>query len=200
MKIGILSDNHGSPFPTLGQLDLLLHAGDFYGHEKNRFGQWEKIIPSDFEYPCSTLAVRGNHDVADPVNFFNSPRDISGQCQKVAPGLFVVGVGWHGEQFYDIPSERDIQAVCTQALEDCRLKMNSGDQVILLSHYGVITPPEVAGQSIGVYAALNQMATILKPVLIIQGHLHEWAGKSCVWNGATLICAGPQATVIDFPA
>jgi predicted phosphodiesterase len=198
MKIGIVSDNHGRPFSTLGNIDLLFHAGDFYGHEKNPFGQWETIQPGDLGIACPVYAVKGNHDYADPANFFSGSRDLSEKCQQIAPGLFVVGVGWHGERFYDLPNESDIEPVCKQALEDCGRKMIAGDRSILLSHYGVIAPDAVATHVNSVYSALTRIALVLKPALIVQGHVHEWAGMSCFYAGATCIFAGPEPVVINL--
>lgn len=51
-----------------------------------------------------------------------------------------------------------------------------GDGLILLTHYPAYAPP-VAKNKAGTFAILRKLAEGLNPLLVIQGHVHEWAGS-----------------------
>lgn len=51
-----------------------------------------------------------------------------------------------------------------------------GDMLILLTHYPAYAPPVAKNQE-GTFTTLRELAGSIKPVLIIQGHIHQWAGS-----------------------
>ena len=56
--------------------------------------------------------VAGNHDTADEFGAFRTATDLTGRVLPVAERLFLAGVGWHGERYFELPLESDLRAVC----------------------------------------------------------------------------------------
>jgi Icc-related predicted phosphoesterase len=82
------------------------------------------------------FGVRGNHDVADPLGIFSRVSDLSGRVLEIAPRLFVVGIGWHGEHFFDLPWEVDIKQLCNTVWRTLLRNTTAADRLILLTHSG----------------------------------------------------------------
>lgn len=183
------SDTHGVPPPALDETEATgwLHAGDIHnrGHYKKK-----ENLPQIKEWmdrnTLPVFSVRGNHDCSLSSEFFSKHADISGQCIEIAPGLIVLGIGWAGEAFYDLPSEIDIKRVCTKAKNDFLLKGKPGDKTIILSHY----PPwsrtlfNFDGNPEGwMFESLRELIDDINPLAVITGHVHELFGQQLIYNG-----------------
>jgi Icc-related predicted phosphoesterase len=158
-----------------------LHGGDFYlrkGESQRRrpvggegmkefqskkaaFDRWhaQRDIP--------LYAVRGNHDVTDPWDFFKRFRDLSGRIEAIAPQLWVAGLGWSGERFYQLPQEKDLESICEQLTEQLAKGLPQDSCLVILSHY-----PAVTDLCSG-FACINRLMARWRPVVFIQGHIHE---------------------------
>ncbi len=168
-----------------------LHAGDFYNNkdiassddesdaqyadtigalEGGEAYQWFK----SFKMPI--YSVRGNHDGHDAWGFFRTVQDITGKVARVTPELLVAGIGWHGRNYNDLPSEANFTDVCSTLSGTVRRLRKPGDMLILLTHYPAYAPPVAKNQE-GTFTTLRELAGSIKPVLIIQGHIHQWAGS-----------------------
>jgi len=167
---------HGGDFyrdKCRAKADLaLLHCADRIGREQGGAAyRWFK------DCPLPILAVRGNHDSFDAWGFFQHAQDITGMVVRIAPGLLVAGIGWHGDRYYDTPADRDLQPACRPVERIFRRIRQPKDRVILLTHYPAYAPPP---DNVSPYAheVLQQLAAVLRPVAIIQGHIHNWFGMS----------------------
>ena len=197
MKYRLLccSDTHGGAPPALADSTATawLHAGDLY-EGPSIVGQGdEPPLPGDpiaeaflawaRQRRAPVYAVHGNHDVGDPYGWFAAVTDVDGRVERLGTDLLLVGIGWHGEVYVELPGEGDLEAVCERARRQLRRLAGSRDNVVLLVHYPPLLPglfPPRRGQTAtaadGGSAALARLARELKPLLIVQGHEHRWAG------------------------
>jgi hypothetical protein len=72
----------------------------------------------------------------------------------------------------------------------------SGDRVVVLSHYPMRRPglfPEKSWEHLANYCfpSVTGLVEAIRPVLVVQGHVHEWAGLS-----ATLKLTKPERSVL----
>lgn len=203
MRIACVSDTHGMvPSLPLEGCDLLLHGGDFYNEiEKqdwraNNVGALKAWI-SKLSIPA--WGVRGNHDCADPAGWFASSRDVTGSVQAIAadlpdphsskasPKLFVIGLGWHGERFFELPTITDMTRVCGDVLRQCMLKMKDGDQSVILTHFDAARVvyhgrafPALEGWA---YDCVRMVAEAVRPLAVMQGHSHRMGGEYDLHDG-----------------
>ena len=120
-------------------------------------------------------AVGGNHDGHDAWGFFRFARDVSGRIVRIAPNLLLAGIGWYGRHYNDLPTENDFERPCAAVANSIGRLRKPDDMLILLSHYPAYPPPD-RRNSPGAFAQLRDLAEEIKPALIVQGHVHEWAG------------------------
>jgi len=210
------SDTHLLKPPALDEegATAWLHAGDVYnrGHagkgSKGLLAQQLDEWMSARKIPV--FVVKGNHDCSFDKPFFDKAEHVSGSFSKAAPGVWIMGIGWCGGVFYDLPTERDMQTVCEQAKRQFILKFaqseyNIGDKIILLTHY----PPW--NSSFYSYnsnpegwmsEAVMELVDHVKPTAVVQGHVHDIFGKQLVYKGAgfeTLIVSpGPCGGVLTL--
>ena len=107
-----------------------------------------------------------------------------GRVVLLAPGVWVVGVGWAGDGsagFAGPPLDTDLEEQCERLRDDIRRRLCDGDRVVVLSHY----PPRFVGTFPGdndpdvmTYESVAELVLALKPVVVVTGHMHEWAGLS----------------------
>jgi Icc-related predicted phosphoesterase len=199
-RILCYSDTHGNPPGHLDPADAvaLLHGGDFYRGQILRHVVARDSTEEDREElrrvthlqwlesaKLPVFGVRGNHDVADPLGVFSHVTDVSGSVVQIAPRLFVVGIGWHGEQFFDLPREIDIERVCNTMRRAVLRKTTAADRLILLTHYPGRFPELFGEQNCSGtwwYESIRQFIQEIKPALVIQGHLHEHAGTRGIFE------------------
>jgi Icc-related predicted phosphoesterase len=130
---------------------------------------------------------------------------IDGRVVQVAPKLFVAGIGWSGENFYDLPTSYDMKQICASVLKDALVKMSAGDQSIILTHY----PPwidEVYGKVATyelvegwMYDCVREVAEAIRPLAVLSGHVHQLFGASAMWEGTLLVHPGsvPGILTVD---
>jgi Icc-related predicted phosphoesterase len=127
--------------------------------------------------------ARGNHDVDDPYRALAHCGDLTGRVVKLAEHLFVAGIGWHGEKYFELPYERDLEPVCQSVIRQAMSRVFSKDRLILLTHY----PPRFAGTHEvpndryggGVwYDCVRSVVELLEPIAVVQGHNHRWFGAT----------------------
>ncbi|HEX8912833.1 MAG TPA: metallophosphoesterase [Humisphaera sp.] len=187
------SDTHGQLPPVLDETGATawLHGGDvadgptLSGDDSSPFADplREPIARWFASRPVPVLAVRGNHDTADEFHAFRSADDVTGRVVKVADGLFVAGVGWHGGWYGELPRESDLRPVCDAVERHVRRIVMPSDRLVLLTHY----PPRLPGmremerdvRDGGTwYDCVHELAEATSPVAVVQGHIHQWAGTS----------------------
>lgn len=171
------SDTHGTVPPLLsGNISAWLHGGDVYeGAEPTRGTAELRAWLSRQTVPV--LAVRGNHDVVDTADVFANGRDITAAIQRISEGLFVAGIGWHGERYYEVPTQNNMDELCGRLQLQIMNEVGIGDRLILLTHYPADVPDAAdwPGSS-GGYAAIGDLIAAVHPAVVIQGHDHEWFG------------------------
>jgi len=200
------SHNAGPPKHAIEFPVAWLHAGDFY-HQGNSYKtpKSSPLIEQWMGISVPIFSVKGNHDCFSDMPFFKKSNDVTGSCAEIAPGLMVIGIGWHGGLFYDLPLERDMQKVCIDAKRAYNLKTKLSDQIILLTHY----PPWI--QTLYAYSknpegwmfeCVKELVDEIKPMVIVQGHVHELAGTQLVYRGpgfdSLIINPGPQGELLHI--
>jgi Icc-related predicted phosphoesterase len=214
------SDTHGRCPPNLvedGQTTAWLHGGDAYDGPAILQGDDEEPLPGDpiaepvrawlRSRTVPVFGVHGNHDVADPYRWFASIESVDGRAARIAPKLVVVGVGWSGEKYYELPGESDLRRVCDAARRQALRVALPSDHIILLTHY----PPRLPGLfplKPGASAepgseVLAELVRELRPALVVQGHEHFWFGRSASidFDGRRMLVINPgrdgMTVVID---
>lgn len=206
MKIFFCSDTHGVVPPMPDDADIILHGGDFYDQIRARSHLMDFRDTNDMNglrQHCENLkeggkpfyAVRGNHDVKDPVGFFKEA-DITGKAVKIADGLFLVGLSWSGEDYFDIPNVPLMSQCCAQLLDECAQVMEDGDQSILLSHY--VASGKFPQDPGWVYDCVMQVASAIRPIIVLQGHCHRLFGERWEHDGIQFAVPGPTGMVFEI--
>ena len=186
-----------------------LHGGDFYmrrGESRGKrpvgsegikgFGAKKAAMEAWLTRTrVPVYAVRGNHDVRDPWGFFKACHDISGSVAQLTGSLYVAGIGWYADQFFQLPSEGDLDAVCEVLAEQLRGRRDAVHSLIVLSHY-----PAQTDLCPG-YACINALLAEFKPLVLIQGHIHEAFGQQSLlaWADGTqtlVVNPGPRGGVL----
>jgi Icc-related predicted phosphoesterase len=206
-----LSDTHDRLPPVIDQPGVVavLHAGDFCSGENQEairragsnaqdmrewvFGHRHRVRQWLDQCRVPIYAVRGNHDVADTWGFFAAANDVTGRVMELVPGLFIAGIGWIGERYYDLPLERDLDLVCQAIWRQAMRQVGHDDRLILLTHYPGRLPPAGQGPTPPPDAAFHciaQLIETLHPEAVVQGHVHSLSGRSW-WHplasGKTLV-------------
>jgi len=189
MRFLCVSDTHGVTPDGLpeGRFDAILHAGDVDNTRTLR--RMERMARRRM-FPL--LYVRGNHDagLADS----EATIDLSGRAVRVADRLVVAGIGCAlpGEL---LPTEEDIAGACAVTMASVRTIAQTGDRLILLSHY----PPALSGsnayssRSGEVFSnSVGSVVRELMPLAVIHGHIHALQLHQEAWRGTLVACAGPD--------
>jgi Icc-related predicted phosphoesterase len=207
-ELPCFSDTHGTPPPNINEDSAAawLFAGDFYnGPESENSPTTTDDPATKLLYPASSwieqrgipvLALHGNHDVCDPWRFFSRENCVDGAVTRLADNLLVAGIGWHGERYFEIPLESDLEPLCDSVRRQVLLMANSRDLIVLMTHYPPRLPEVFSGgeyENPGWYQSLRQLAEDLRPVAIIQGHNHHWHGQLGTVNfgGRECLCVQP---------
>jgi Icc-related predicted phosphoesterase len=204
MNLFCLTDTHGKAPPSIPpKTDLVLHAGDFY----NRLGgnikglskmDSQKVLNNEQSLTkwykslkCPANFVKGNHDTFDPYQI-TSKNDATGFVSQIAPKLFLIGLGWSGNVFYELPTNDIMNKICADVLRQCCFKMKDGDMSIVLTHYAPLVPPltgEPGNKEGWAFQSIRDVLNSVKPILCVCGHLHDVLGTKFYYNN----------TLIDFP-
>lgn len=212
------SDTHGRVPPMINDVgyDAWLHAGDLcVGSEASDLYSEEdpSLDPILSEVAnwyrtrhAPVYFVEGNHDVVDLYHAAESAVNLTGKILKIAEGLFVAGIGWHGQRHYELPFEADLQRCCDDVLRSGR-RLAAADRIVLLMHY----PPRVRGTNQvpsdcdggGVwFDCVRSVAEELNVVAIVQGHMHKWFGQvHRVKMGARevlIVNPGPTGCILEI--
>lgn len=202
LELGTCSDTHGGLLPRWpGKcLAAILHAGDVHHAPSLIDDEGDPSLRQWVESAGSpVLAVRGNHDHRDPGRFFQAADDITGRLRQLAPGLWVAGVGLAPERYYDLPGESDMEPQCSDLLRQARRQVMPSDRLILLTHYPPKLPELPHGEvpAHWTYLCLAQLVEQLRPVAIVQGHVHDWFGRQ--WrrpDGTLIVSPGPMGGLL----
>ena len=214
-RLFVLSDTHGRPWPTLPVCDAVLFAGDLIdgasaiddtqSNVDAATLAWQRRLaglPAGFQLD-RVIAVRGNHDIADPARFFTDADDLStGRLRRVADGLWVGGVGWYGRKYFDLPGESDLRPRCDALRRAVMWQVMPGERVVLLTHYPPAMSPLPSEARYGsYYAAIADLVRDLRPAVIVAGHMHEWAGtiaRTTLDDETLLVLPGSMGAVIEI--
>jgi len=215
------SDTHGKVPPTYRE-DLCkaaLHAGDFYdrtGAKIYGVAHWQAAAWLNAEQGMKEWAargqayfVKGNHDCGDPLKIVGD-KDVTGKVVELLPpgpvgisghsgervggrpGLWLVGLGWTGEKYYELPTDRCMSKVCADALSACAKAMRQGDHSIVLSHYCCPSFKDKHDMAGYAYEAIGDVVAALKPLAVVLGHQHGMFGKQLRDGDGTLyVYPGP---------
>jgi len=206
MKIFCCSDTHGEIPPFAGEAECFCHAGDLYNYLGKRVqGVSEKdyakmknhrgLVEWKQKIPCPCYFVKGNHDCYDLYNVMD--QDLSEKIVQLADGLHLVGIGWSGSMYYDLPMERTLIPICERLLDQAVAQLKQGDHTIILCHF----PPYYSfyGEYYEgfLFKTMTKMVEALRPLAIIQGHLHQLSGQAFTHEGTLLCFPGPQGMLLE---
>lgn len=217
LRLLCCSDTHDRLPPALPENGAAawLHAGDVFEDPGAGF---EPVAGfEDRDHPdvaawaearsIRVLAVRGNHDVADPFGFFTASRDLTGRVERLAPDLLVAGVGWAGRWSIAPPFDSELEEVCASVAGQVDRARRDGDRVVLLSHYSMASrglhPGDDGDLARWTFPSVTALAQAIAPALVVQGHLHEWAGRSArlplrAGGAALLVNPGPEGMIVEL--
>lgn len=193
LKFLCCSDTHAKTPPPLDETDVTawLHAGDVYSH--GHFAKGTKTSPAIerlslwmSERKIPVYAVKGNHDCSFDVPFFNAAENMTKRCKPIAPHLFLYGLGWHGSAYFDLPTESNMRNVIEEAKREWILRSMPSDKVIILSHYPFWSPTLYSFNSNPegwMFQCIRELMDEIKPLAIIQGHVHELMGRQNIYTG-----------------
>lgn len=198
MKFACLSDTHGrAPSMSLDGCDVVLHAGDFYnelgvagweeGNRIERLKEWIK----DLTIPA--YGVRGNHDCEDPAEWFLKHHGAG--VHELAPHLFLIGLSWTGERYFDLPLETDMGKHAQEVMKQACWKMKDGDMSIVLTHWPGDYKTEVVPGF--VLQVVRKLTEAVRPLAVVTGHIHDLANHSYDWNGTLIVHAGKRGCLLD---
>jgi Icc-related predicted phosphoesterase len=188
------SDTHGEAPPAVADSTATawLHAGDLYEGPAIVGRDDEPPLPGDpiaevflawaRQRRAPVYAVHGNHDVGDPYGWFAAVHEVDGRVERLGADLLLVGIGWHGEVYFELPREADLDGVCERARQQVQRHRKASDRVVLLTHYPPLLPglfPPRRGRTAtaadGGSEVLARFVRELKPLLVVQGHEHRWS-------------------------
>ena len=193
------SDTHGRfpPMATAPPPLAFLYAGDYYDRAQRSTGPKDSA-PAEWltSAAAPVYAVRGNHDQDDPHGFFARSIDAGGAIQQLAPSLFIAGLGWHGERYFELPREIDLERVCDRLRTMAAAKLGPADRLVLLTHYPAEMPavfsfrPRRSGWW---FACVRRLIDNLRPIAVVQGHIHQLEGHSAAYEveGRSVLIAFP---------
>lgn len=199
--LGICSDTHSQAFPEWpsGSITAVLHAGDVYDapsliddEDDPRTRSWIESIK------VPVLAVRGNHDFRDPGGFFKVAEDITGRLHRLGPRLWVAGVGFAAQRYYDLPGESDLAPQCSDLARRATRDVMPKDKLILVTHYPPKLP-ELPCDDVPAEWTFHCVAELIKqlrPTLVVQGHVHEWFGRQWRSGDSRIISPGAQSRIL----
>src|SRR3954454_19310461 len=124
------SDTHGTVPPTIDESGAIawLHAGDV-NNGPTAVGDGSDPLEDPLRCDAArwfvtrrlpVFVVKGNHDGVDDFRAFSDATNLTGRVAEVAPRLYVAGIGWHGERYYELPFEADLRKVCDAVLRQTR--------------------------------------------------------------------------------
>jgi Icc-related predicted phosphoesterase len=202
------SDTHGRPPPEVDEAGATawLHAGDA-NNGPTSAGDGSDPLDDPLRRDTARwfttrhvplYIVRGNHDGVDDYKSFTPATDLTGRVVPIAPRLWLAGIGWHGERYFELPFEADLRKVCDAVLHQARRLVMPSDHVVLLTHYPARYPKvrEVEGDRDGAgvwYDCVRDVVDALRPLVILQGHVHRWA------RTAFTVPAGDRQLLALFP-
>jgi Icc-related predicted phosphoesterase len=187
MKFFCMSDTHGGQPPAACMYmsdQVILHAGDFYneGSPKAHFG-WDEVLSKN-----DILMVRGNHDCVD-TELLQS-HDLTMGLSKVGD-LWVVGLGWCGQEYNQLPPEALMTKMVIRLLETITKVFSEGDQCVLVTHY-LPTGPNFKNWEGWEFKSINALIEAIRPVAVVAGHRHGLAGKVFYQGDIPIIFPGPK--------
>ncbi|MCZ7645920.1 MAG: metallophosphoesterase [Planctomycetota bacterium] len=184
-KLLLLSDTHGIPPDWADERESIawLHAGDVLdqGRPSPEMARWFKArrIP--------VYRVRGNHDVGKGARTLEGcGEDLSGRLTRVDEGLWLAGVGWSGKVFADLPGESEFLSAIKDLQRLFLARVGGSDRIVLLSHYPVQSS-----------AALSRLARELRPIVVVQGHIHAAFSSKEQFEGIPVVNPGPGGATLE---
>ena len=205
IRIACCSDSHGCPPEAVDETDILawLHAGDLINGDDAH--SLQAILPWIRARQIPIRMVRGNHDCALTGRGFHD-MDISGRVVQLRDGLFVAGVGWTSRVYYEVPGESDLEPICRSVARQALRMVMPHDRLVLVTHY----PPALGGlfepaftDAGHAFACVRQLVEEVCPLVIIQGHVHEWFGKTATVDlrgqPCLIVNPGPRGAIVNLP-
>lgn len=202
-RIFVFSDVHGGAMPEYPEdrLDAWAFAGDLY--EDGLSGQYPGAARYVRDWLLSrtkpVFSVRGNHDTRDPARFFATSRDLShGRVERLGDGIAIAGIGWAGQRCHDLPEDTQFYGHWEE-LEKGLQAAGGPKAIVLLTHY----PPLVAGlfDAPGkAYPSIRRIIDDLMPLAVVQGHVHEWFGRTGRLGRTLVASPGPRGGVLSVDA
>ena len=179
---------------------MVLHAGDIcnLGTEPGR-------EVSDWLDRSGAMVVRGNHDTVDNLKgtrFRESFRSREVVVEKAGEDLYVVGMGWSGEEYFYLPTEDDLLEEMNKSIRMAVSTVPNGAYTVLLSHY----PPKALSKDIAYagwfYRAVDVAMMSFAPIALVCGHAHSLFGETKEFEGqgfkTLMVNPGPHGGILTI--
>lgn len=218
LRLLCCSDTHDQLPPPLSEdgATAWLHAGDVYdlpSLTKAQPGLSDEAHPDVDAWArrrtVPVYAVRGNHDYADPYDFFTPGRNVSGRVVRLGEHVLLAGVGFAYRRSLIPPLDEELEEVCVRVQRHLTDEQRGGDRVVLLSHYPMRRPglfPEKHWEHLTslCFSSVTNLVDAVSPAVVIQAHLHEWHGLTAKLKlkkskrTALVAMPGPRGMTIDI--
>ena len=209
ITVACVCDTHGAVPPPLdqsskGQVAAWLHAGDIYdrGDRSRQKAPTTKALEvRDWikGKKVPVFSVAGNHDCNENASIFAVSHNATGDCLRVPDSrIWVAGIGWSGERFYDLPRERDVAEVCVKTMNEIVRRSQAGDKFIVLTHYMPWFPRafSFSGNREGwAFDCIAELVREVKPLAVVFGHIHELFGRQVPYAEHALTDKGDLNTL-----
>lgn len=206
MRLFCFSDTHQRALPECKPApDVWLFAGDLY--DKPDRGS---LTTEDVEFrravqawrnthPQPIYAVKGNHDLHDRANFFGQSVDLTdGDIRHLGNDLFVAGLGWTGQHFFELPLETHLIDRCLR-IEDEWARLGRRGRLILMTHYPPNDPKVIPymGENNGFfYDCIRNLIDEVRPVAVIVGHSHVHFGLVTRMGDSVVVFPGRNGRML----
>lgn len=213
LKLFCCSDTHGeSPPRPPDDTNFVLHAGDFYnliggkskGLSHKEFARFKNNRTTLTEWKsnlkCPSLFVRGNHDTDDLYGIFGPDKeaDVSGKVIQLRENLFLVGIGWSGQFYFELPEESDLAEVCYKVLTQATSEMKDGDHSIILTHYPSLLEGSPRSEGFR-FQTVERLVSALSPILLVEGHIHyDYPVVSVDKNGTVVLSPSSKGASVTL--
>jgi uncharacterized protein len=175
--------------------DVAIGAGDF-GQVRRRVGACIEVLK---DLPCPTVVVPGNNESLEELRTacrgWDTVHVLHGNGVTIR-GVEFFGLGGgvpvtpFGSWSYDFSEE-----------EAAELLRDFPEGGVLVSH----SPPkgcldvDGGGASRG-STAVRDVILAKRPALVVCGHIHACGGRTEMFNGTTVVNAGPKGVLVELPA
>lgn len=143
--------------------------------------------------------MRGNHDLNDKARFFEAATDLTeGAIRSLGDSLFIAGIGWSGNRYFELPEESNLQYLCN--IVENMWSLQTG-RFMLMTHYAPrdpAAPPDKLFPDGFYFNCIGKLIQKLRPLIVIAGHCHDQFGKTISFHDTPILFPGPMGKLLTI--